>query len=246
MDIAGELMGALLLFGLLAYYGQSEQTIRAIFTATLLPGIIAVCIMMFFVKDAPKTPTAQTQNFAIVKEDLAIIKTLMFYFFFIFFFVNDAFFTMRAKEIGIEIHWIPLLFVLSSATQTILSLPIGNLIDKIGHTKVMSVAYLAGVIAQLLLLYGSYLSIWIAYALLGIFTVAALNANRAYIAQRAHNKGSVYGVFYAGIAIFGALGAIVSGFIWEHFGAQSALLFALVGTTVLFIVYLLRARGREN
>ncbi len=237
MDISGELIGTLLLFAVLVFWGESEEVIRTIFIATLIPGLIALVLVAFFVKDAPKKINKQ-QKFSITKEDIAVVKTLLFYFLFLFFLFSDAFFTMRAFGVGIETFWIPLLFVVSTATQTFISFPIGKLIDKIGYFKVMTVAYLSGVIAQLLLLQGSQLSIWIAYAFLGIFTVTSLNANRAYIAQFAHNKGSVYGVFYAGIALFGALGALVCGMLWEHLGAQSALLFSMMGVSFALAGYL--------
>ena len=72
---------------------------------------------------------------------------------------------------------------------------------------------------------------------LGFFTVASLNANRAFISQSADNRGSVYGVFYAGVALFGAAGAYLSGMIWEHFGMQAALLFSLLGTLLLLFLF---------
>jgi len=56
---------------------------------------------------------------------------------------------------------------------------------------------------------------WAAFVFFGLFTVASLNAIRAYISQSADNHGSVYGIFYAGVALFGALGAYISGLIWE-------------------------------
>ncbi len=237
MDIAGELSGTLLLFAVLVFWGESEEVIRTIFIATIIPGLIALVLVIFFVKDAPKKLHKQ-QKFSITKEDVNVVKKLLFYFLFLFFIFSDAFFTIRASGIGIEIFWIPLLFVVSTAVQTLISLPIGNLIDKIGHFKVMSVAYLSGVIAQLLLLEGSQLSIWLSYAFLGVFTVTSLNANRAYIAKFAYNKGSVYGLFYAGIALFAALGAIVCGMIWEYLSAQSALLFSMTGVSFTFLGYL--------
>jgi len=43
--------------------------------------------------------------------------------------------------------------------------------------------------------------------LLGIFTVASLNALRAYISVNALNKGTIYGILYGGVALSGALGA---------------------------------------
>jgi MFS family permease len=239
LDIAGELSGTLLLFGLLALWGESEQNIRTIFTLTLIPGLIALVIVTFFVKDAPKKENLNLK-LSITKEDKRVIKTLIFYFIFIFFIFSDAFFTIRATDVKIETFWIPLLFVVSALTQTLISFPVGYLIDKIGYFKVSALAYLSGLIAQILLLYGTRLSIWIAFAFLGIFTVTTLNANRALIAQSASNKGSVYGIFYAGVALFGAIGAMILGLLWEHFGSQSALLFSLMGVSFVLVVYLFR------
>jgi len=241
LDIAGELSGTLLLFALLSFWGESGQSIRTIFMLTLIPGLTALVIVTFFVKDAPKKEKLNLK-LSITKEDKRVIKTLLFYFFFIFFIFSDAFFTIRATDVKIETSWIPLLFVVSALTQTLISYPVGKLIDKIGYFKVSALAYLSGLTAQILLLYATVLSIWIAFAFLGIFTVTTLNANRALIAQSASNKGSVYGIFYAGVALFGAIGAMVLGLLWEHLGSQSALLFSLTGVSFVLAVYLFKGR----
>jgi len=81
---------------------------------------------------------------------------------------------------------------------------------------------------------------WAAFVFFGLFTVASLNAIRAYISQSADNHGSVYGIFYAGVALFGALGAYISGLIWEYFGMQSALFFSLAGTALLTVFFGIR------
>jgi MFS family permease len=237
LDIAGELSGTLLLFALLALWGENGQNIRTIFTLTLIPGLISLVIVAFFVKDAPKKESLHLK-LSITKEDKRVIKTLLFYFIFIFFIFSDAFFTIRATDVKIETFWIPLLFVVSALTQTLISFPVGKLVDKIGYFKISALGYLSGVIAQILLLYGTQLSIWIAFSFLGVFTVTTLNANRALIAQSASNKGSVYGIFYAGVALFGAAGAMILGLLWEHFGSQNALLFSLVGVSFVLTVYL--------
>jgi len=237
MDIGGELSGTLIGFVLLYYLGQNETVIRNIFLATLIPGVIGVTIVLFFVKDAPKN-RAFGYSFHITAEDRHVVKMLAFYFLFVLFLFSDAFFTMRAKTAGFETFMIPLLFVVSTATQTLISYPVGKLIDRYGVRYLLAAAYLSGVIAQLLLLQGSVIAIWIAYAFLGVFTVTSLNANRAYIARYATNKGSVYGIFYAGVALFGAVGALVSGYVWEYFGMRDALLLALGGSAAVWILYM--------
>ncbi len=238
MDIAGELCGTLILFGLLWVYGQSEMVIRNIFYATLIPGLIGLILVAFFVKDIAKKEPISRLAFRFTQRDKASIQSLIFYFIFIFFLFNEAFFTMQAKSMGIAIAFIPLLFVVSTAMQTLVSYPVGLLIDRIGARRVLFFAYSSGILAQILLLMQKPMFTWIAYGFLGLFTVGSLNANRAYISDNSDNRGSVYGMFYAGVALFGATGAYVCGTIWEHAGMSVAMVFSLSGTVLVLFAFI--------
>lgn len=241
MDISGELTGTLPVFALLYFFGQTETMIRNIFLATLVPGLIGVGIVLFLVKDVPEKHS-QSYRFMITAQDREVVKMLLFYFLFVLFVFSDSFFTMRAKSVGFETFMIPLLFVVSTATQTFVSYPVGKLIDRFGVKYLLIFAYLCGVAAQLLLWEGSEAAVWGAYAFLGLFTVTSLNANRAFIAANADNKGSVYGIFYAGVAVFGALGALLSGYVWEYLGKEQALLLSLYGTMAVLLFFILGSR----
>jgi MFS family permease len=83
------------------------------------------------------------------------------------------------------------------------------------------------------------------FIFLGVFIVGSLNALRAYISDNAHNKGTVYGILYGGVALFGALGALVTGMIWKHYDAQSVILFSLGGMGLMFIGYLVYLMRRK-
>ncbi len=239
LDIAGELSGTLLLFGLLWYFGESEGVMRMIFLATIVPGLIGLVLVAFFVRDVKRNRPKEWTKFRLSARDKATIKELFFYFLFIFFIFNESFFTMQAKSVGIAVMLIPLLFVVSTGTQTLTSYLLGLWVDKIGAERVLGLGYACGVTAQLLLWFQTAWLTWMAYAFLGLFTVATLNANRAFIASASDNRGSVYGVFYAGVALFGAMGAYLCGMIWEHFGMHSALLFSLGGTVTLLLIFTL-------
>ncbi|WP_345993721.1 MFS transporter [Sulfurimonas sp. HSL-1716] len=241
LDIAGELSGTVFLFGMLYVFGQSEAVIRNIFYATLLPGIIGLVIVLFFVADIPKPAAVYGRlSFKLTQNDKTVIKSLLFYFLFMMAALNDAFFTMQAKSVGIATLLVPLLFVVSTTMQTLTSYIIGVWTDKIGVKKIMLFAYLSGVFSQLLLYLQTPLFTWISYGFLGLFTVASLNANRAYIAKSADNRGLIYGIFYAGIALFGAVGAYLFGFVWEHYGMQQALELSLISTVSITFLFLLR------
>jgi len=236
LDIAGEMSGTIAVFLLLWYFGEDEKTLRLIFLSTLIPGLIGLFLITFFVKDVKKEP--KKTKFKLTPKDKKVIKALIFYFGFIFFMFNEAFFTMQAKSVGIAIMLIPVLFIVSTATQTLTSYIFGLFIDRLGAKKVMAFGYLNAIFALFLLWLQKPLFTWIAYAFLGLFTVSTLNANRAFIAINSDNKGSVYGVFYAGVALFGALGAYVCGLLWKHFGMEDAILFSFFGAFILFTIFL--------
>ncbi len=238
LDIAGELSGILILFGLLWYFGQSEMVMRNIFYATLIPGIIGLVLVAFFVHDIPKQKRVVKPSFTLTNRDKKTIGVLFFYFLFLLFVFSDAFFTMQAKEVGITITVIPLLFAVSAGMQTLSSYGFGIFIDKFGAERVLIFAYVCGVVAQGFLYLQDPFFTWIAYAFLGLFTVSSLNANRAFISEQADNRGSVYGLFYAGVALFGAVGTYVSGMLWEHFSMHTALLFSLVGTLFICLLFI--------
>lgn len=246
MDIAGELSGALILFILLWFFGQSETVIRNIFYATLVPGIIGLVIVIFFVSDVPKPKSISKQSFTLTQNDKKTVGALFFYFLFLLFVFSSSFFTMQAKEVGIATTVLPLLFVVSAGVQTLSSYLFGILIDKFGVKRILAFSYACGAAAQGFLYLQSPVFTWVSYAFLGLFTVASLNANRAFIAQSADNKGSVYGVFYAGVALFGALGAYIAGLIWEHLNMHIALTYSLAGTLVLTVLFLLMKGHHEN
>ena len=244
LDIGGELSGTLLLFVLLYYFGQSESVMRNIFYTTLIPGFIGVAIVTLFVKDVKRKKKENSASFKLTSKDKSTIKILLFYFIFVFFIFNEAFFTMQAKEVGIATAFIPLLFVVSTATQTLTSYLSGIVIDKIGTKKMMFFAFVCGIFAQFLLYIQKPVFTWIAYVFLGLFTVVSLNANRAFIAASTDNKGSVYGVFYAGVAAFGAAGAYICSLIWKNIGINAALEFSLVGSVVLTTFFIPKAFSR--
>ncbi len=238
MDIAGELTGSLIVFTLLFYLGESEALFRNIFAFTLIPGLIAVGIVLFFVKDAPYKSKAKTFD---LKKDYGLIPLLFVYFGFVFFMFNDSFFLIKAKEVGIAMVYIPLLVVLLNLTQTLLSYFLGVKIDEMGAKKILTLSFVFGLLSTASL----YLNfVVMGFVFLGVFIVGSLNALRSYISLYAHNKGTVYGILYGGVALFGALGALVTGVIWKHYDAQGAVLFSLVGMGVVFVVYLFM--GEDN
>ena len=235
MDVAGEMSGAIIAFLALYFLGKDEAVFKDIFLWTLLPGILAVIIVIFFVKDAPYKSKQKLKEFDYLS-DKAMLPILFIYFAFIFFLFSDNFFIISAKEAGFSIAYIPLLVVLYNLVQTILSYFFGIQIDKQSPQRVLAVAMIFALFSMIALYIHQVI---LGFVMLGVFTVASLNAMRAYISQKAINKGTLYGIFYGGIAIFSALGATVTGLIWKSFGEQSAIVFSITGISLVLICYII-------
>jgi len=238
MDIAGELTGSILIFILLMIYGQDEKVIKSIFIATALPGLIAVIIITFFVEDAPYK--RKSKKYQWEASDNKLLPLLFIYFGFVFFVFSNSFYVIKATELGYKVAYIPLLFILLNLTQTLSSYYIGLKIDDLGFKRVLIIGYVFGVLTQASLYFNS---IWLSFILLGLFTVTTLNAIRSAISQQAKNKATVYGIFYAGTALFGALGALLIGFLWHHYSETTAIIFSIVGVILMLIIQYILGKG---
>jgi len=229
MDIAGEFSGAIVVFVVFLYFTKNEQNIKTIFEFTLIPGLIATFIMIFFVQDAPKK--IKNSNQVVNKKDYKLFPLLFIYFGFLFFSVNEQFFIVYAKESGFSLSTIPLLIITFTFIQTITSYYGGVLTDKIGSHKMILISFVFGILSILSIKF----NIWLSFIFLAFFTILSLNAIRSYISLNAISKGFVFGVFYGGVAIFSSLGALIIGYIWQNYGVNSVLKFSIIGMVLISI-----------
>ena len=232
MDISGELAGSLIVVCVFHFGSQNEMLIRDIFGWTLLPGLIAIVIVLFFVKDAPQN--TKKDVVVINKEDYKLFFVLGSYFLFLMFLMSEQYFVVEAKDLGMKIEDIVLLVIASTLTQTIFSYYSGLLIDKVGERFMLFISYVFGSVS-LIFLFLQYL--FLSFVFLGLFSVISLNAIRAYISNNAKSVGFVYGVFYAGIAFFAATGAIIISQLWKYYGFENSMLFSIIGTLFVTLLY---------
>ena len=234
MDIAGELSGAFIIYLVFVYVSKSETIIRDIFMYTAIPGIIATIIAILFVKDVKYKKNGKIT--VLTQEDKKLYPVLFVYFIFIFFMISEQFFILRAKNIGYTLESIPLFIMLFTLIQTIVSYYGGILSDKIGLFYTFSISFVFGILSVCML----KINLWVSFSFLGLFTVLSLNAMRAYISEHSISKGYIFGIFYAGIAVFSSLGALVIGYIWKFYGFDYVYLFSMIGMISIFIFYIFK------
>ncbi|WP_457743755.1 MFS transporter [Sulfurimonas sp.] len=234
MDIAGELSGAFIIFLIFMFIAKDEHSIRSIFELTIIPGLIATFIALFLVKDAPKK--VKKDESVLNKEDYKLLPILFIYFIFIFFIMSDQFFILKVKMDGYSLTLVPLFVMLLTAIQTLSSYFSGILSDKIGVTRTLLLSFIFGILSVSMM----DINLWAAFSFLGLFTIFSLNAVRSYISGYAKSKGFIFGIFYAGVAISSAFGALIMGYIWKVYGFDGAALLSEVGMSLMFLLLLLK------
>lgn len=244
MDIAGELCGAICIYLLLLWLPGNASNIRLIFATTLIPGLIAMAVVIFLVKDVPFQKRSYNRP-VFNRLDSRMLPLMGIYIFSLFFMVSEQFMIIKAKQTGYATSMIPLFIIVFTLTQTLSSYYAGLLSDKIGNSRTLLIALLFGMLSMFALNAGL---IWLSFVLLGFFMVISLNTTRAYISQHAHSKAFIFGLYYAGISISSALGAIIAGQLWTRFGFEMMVFFSLsgMGALVLLLAFLILKERRPD
>jgi len=231
VDTAGSVLGPLAAAGLLFWLSPSLHTYRLIFALAVIPGLIALGLIYFGIKE-PEKKTKKAASFG---------QPLPWRF---WFFVgamtvvwltkiNDALFLVRAWDIGIPNQWIPVLFAGFTFLYAMLSYPIGIWSDRWGKWPFITAGWfvLAAVeygfahnpaIPAALVLFAGY----------GLFYALTEGSGRAYIADLVspESRGSAYAIFYTFIGVATILGGLFIGHLWDTSSPHDAFNVAALGT----------------
>ncbi len=248
IEKSGELLGLVCLLAVIHYLGSSEAVFRGIFSASLIPGILALVVLAGLVKEtATQASTDKKSAFSFVIEP-QLKRPIVAYSLLCLFMFNEAFFILAGNNLGITLPTILSIYIVSRAIQIIVSLKIGALIDASSVQRLLTVGYCAGLGALLLLLVGNMPSFVIAFVLLGIYELITLNTIRSYIGRHAIDKGATFGALYFLVAIASAFGAYWLGIVWQFWGLGASIVISTLGVVAsgILIVWLLKTGVKSS
>jgi len=234
-DTLGAVVGSFLAFLIIYLLGEEEGTFRKIFLISFFPALLAILILIFFLKE-PKI-TVENKEF---KFNLKIIPKSFFLFLlihsaFTLFAMNYAFIILKGNDTGISIGYIPLAYLLFNVSYAFFSFPIGLFADKIGKINSIGIVYLMFSLVAFSFIPDNQIFGWIGFILYGVFMAGYEVISRAFVSDITNDeiKGTVYGIFHTVIGIASFLSMIIAGFLWDNFGADFP--FILSGVAVIFI-----------
>lgn len=235
LDQLGAIAGPLAAFLLL-----QVVDIRTIFLLSLIPGAIAVLILVFLVKEKANHKLSNT-----IKIFSLFGKTLKNNRPFVFFLVvsgifgagafNFSFVLLHSSELGVAKSFIPLVYLTINVTHTAIGFPIGVLSDKIRKEVIILISY--GIFGLSLFLMSTAYDVNTAYvvaAVFGLYLGISETVQRAIIPRFVGSdlRGTAFGIYnlVSGIVFF--VGNVVFGYLWDLFNLDTALLYSGITTII--------------
>ncbi len=228
LDTLGSVAGPFIVFFLLWFLANDPEKYKKIFFLTAIPGLIALLVIVIFVRETPKLQTARVAP-DFQKSPPKLGKNFYFLLFAIVIFSlgnsTDAFLLLRAQNLGLSVLAIPIVYALFYLFYALLSYPIGALSDKVGKRPMIIFGWFIYVIVYLgFALASRGWQVWPLFILYGLFYAATEGSGRALTADiinPAHH-GLAFGLYNAAIAVTALPASVFVGYLWDKYSPAAA------------------------
>ena len=256
MDHAGAVIGPLIGYLLVLFLTTNQSSPTAgefawIFLIASIPGFAAVLVAMLFMRESRvvRMPAQAVPNLSLKGFDSNFKKFLLVVALFTLSNSSDSFLILRAREAGVSIALIPLLWAAHHGSKVLSSLFGGDLSDRLGRKRLIVSGWIlyAAVYAGFAFAKAS-ISIWILFLIYGIYFGLAEGAEKALVADlvRPQQRGTAYGLYNLAFGVTVLPASLLMGAIWDWKGPAAAFLVSASMGTFAAILLLVLVRTRTD
>ena len=239
IDQMGAIAGPIAAFALLQIID-----IRGIFIVSLIPGIVAVIVLIFFVREIiPKTRSKTISMFSnigsVIKGNRPFCFLLVISGIFGLGSFNFSFILLKSSDLGISEDTIPIVYAIINVTHTAIGIPSGILADKFGKEKVLIIGYLIFGLSALFMaiLSGNSNYAFLLAAIFGLYIGISETVQRALVPKHVPSelRGTAFGVYNLILGASFFVSNVVFGFLWDSNSLGVAVTYSLVLTVAAII-----------
>lgn len=239
MDSLGAVIGPLLAIGVLELF---KQNLRLTFFIAFVPGVIAIALAFFFVKEKHHHGVEKKNAIQLSWRGLNNKLKLFLIISCVFALGNssDTFLLLRAKTLGLTTITVILVYVLYNLSYSLFSTPAGKLSDIFGAKKIYALGLL--VFALVYFLFGSLQQtsvLWILFPVYGIYIAATDGVSKAYVGEFITQKesGTYFGLYYTLTAVAAFVASLAAGLLWQMIGPSAAFYYGSLMAGLAFVLF---------
>lgn len=235
LDQAGAVIGPVTASAVMLLLGF---TVREIFWLSLIPGTVALLIILFVVKERVAKSAYEfrllTGIRTVLKGDFSRLLIIVSIFSLGAF--NFSFVLLNAKEAGVGDPLIPLVYAVVNIAHTAIAIPAGVLSDKFGKEKILVLGYGIFLLTAMLilLLAANGFNAFLVAVFFGTYFGIIETIQRAIIPGYVKSGliGTAYGLYYLVVGSAFFVSNAVVGTLWEYWGASVAVAYSVTISSV--------------
>lgn len=223
LDSLGAFIGPLLAIGLMML---TQNDMRQVFWLAIIPGLIAVFIIIFFIHE-PTRPEDKVVQAPLKRQDLkslgrqywwvllvAAVFTLARF--------SEAFLILRAEGLGLSLSLVPTILMIMSLAYALAAYPAGRYSDRLGRPFMLVIGLLLLLLADIsLALANGLLLVYVGSVLWGLHMAFTQGVFAAWVADSCepYVRGTAFGLYGLVTGVTVILASVIAGVLWEVYGA---------------------------
>jgi MFS family permease len=231
IDQLGAIVGPVAAFALLQIVD-----IRGVFLASLIPGAIALLVLVFFVKEVAVKKKERMPFFgnivALTRGNRPLLLLLIITGIFSLGAFNFSFVLLRASDLGVQESMIPLVYAAINISHTAIGIPSGIAADRIGKEKMLVIGFGIFLASSVLMisLSGNALYAYLLAAVFGLYAGVSETVQRAVIPRYVASKlrGTAFGLYYLVVGVCFFVSNVLFGFLWDVYGIAVAVTYSSI------------------
>ncbi len=250
MDTMGAVVGPASAFFLL---GLLSNDYRKVFWLSMIPGVIAILLIVFFITEKKKTVTAHAERpkltlkhfdwkfkfFVLIAGLFALGNS------------SDVFLILRAQQVGVSTVMIPMVYLLFNLVYSLSSIPAGMAADRFGRKRII----LLGFVLFAFLYYGfgtasGTKAVWVLFGLYGLFMGLTEGVQKAFLTTiiPPDFKATAFGVFNTVVGLAMLPASLIGGWLWDNVSPSATFYFGAItaaASAAMFIVFISLVKRTE-
>ena len=212
-------MGPAVALAILAVWAANY---RLVFWLSIIPGMLAVALIMWFIESDGRTaPTQAPFSWSLSGLDARFLGFIVVVGVFSLGNSSNAFLILKAEHAGMSSTWISGVYLAFNAVYTLVSLPAGMLADRLGKRRTILGGFVlfSAVYAGFALATTSR-QITVLFVLYGIYIGLMEGVQRAYLATLVpvERTATGFGLYHMVVGIAILLASLLAGFLWDSLG----------------------------